>query len=128
MRKIKDILAIQYDAVKELGKGSSDDAIGGEEIVNRILYKFASLKLKKLMNKFDKKLGRVYTGKFKDVKSSFPLGWENRTIVVFYINERETYMCDKGLNNSHYMAELLERIEYKGVSCYVNEDTIIIQI
>lgn len=27
MRKIKDILAIQYDAVKELGKGSSDDAI-----------------------------------------------------------------------------------------------------
>lgn len=90
MRKIKDILAIQYDAVKELGKGSSDDAIGGEEIVNRILYKFASLKLKKLMNKFDKKLGRVYTGKFKDVKSSFPLGWENRTIVVFYINERET--------------------------------------
>lgn len=96
--------------------------------MNRILYKFVSLKLKKLMNKFDKKLGRVYTGKFKDVKSSFPLGWENRTIVVFYINEREAYMCDKGLNNSHYMAELLERIEYKGVSCYVNEDTIIIQI
>ena len=31
-------------------------------------------------------------------------------------------------NNSHYMAELLGRIEYKGVSCYVNEDTIIIQI
>lgn len=96
--------------------------------MNRIYYKIFSLKLKKLMNKFDEKLGRVYTGKFKDVKSSFPLDWENKTIIVFYVNEREIYMCDKGLNNSHFMAELLERIEYKGVSCYVNEDTIIIQI
>ena len=96
--------------------------------MNRIYYKIFSLKFKKLMNKFDQKLGRVYTGKFKDVKSNFPPDWENKTIVVFYVNEREAYMCDKGLNNSYFMAELLERIEYKGVLCYVNENTIIIQI
>ena len=34
------------------------------------------------MNKFDEKLGRVYTGKFKDVKSNFPQNWENKTIIL----------------------------------------------
>lgn len=96
--------------------------------MNRIYYKIFSLKFKKLMNKFDEKLGRVYTGKFKDVKSNFPPNWENKTIILTYVNEKEIHICDKGVNNSYYMAELLERIEYKGVSCYVNEDTIIIQI
>ena len=96
--------------------------------MNRFYYKFFSLKLKKLKNKFDKKMGQVYTGQFKEVKASLPLNWENKTIVVIYVNKREVYICDNGLDKSYFMPELLERIEYKGVSCYVNEDTVIIQI
>ena len=62
-----------------------------------------------------------------DIKEKRSFDWENGMIAVIFSDTKEIIACN-GIENSHLMPEIFEKIKDEWVSCYIEKDVLIVQL
>jgi hypothetical protein len=92
-----------------------------------IFFKCISKAVNNTMTKLNKKFGKVYNCRFRDIKEKISFDWENGMIAVIFSDTKEIIACN-GIENSHLMPEIFEKIKDEWVSCYIEKDVLIVQL